>query len=192
MRIAKIEDFAVDGGWRTNSFLKVMTEEGSVGWSEYVGGWLIVGVTDLIHRFADIVIGMDPREVGRITSTLHAGTRAASSAVYRQAMAAIENACLDIKAKALGVPVYRLFGGPFREKIPLYWSHCGSIRSAQHPERPGQLDQRALLRLRSKLPDHGTGAGASAMGARVLHASGCDRERRAGRPRPTGVGHRDQ
>jgi len=128
MRIAKIEDFVVDAGWRTNSFLKVTTDEGLVGWSEYVGGWLIMGVTDLIHRFADIVIGMDPREVGRITSTLQAVTRAASSAIYRQAMAAIENACLDIKAKALGVPVYRLFGGPFREKIPVYWSHCGSIR----------------------------------------------------------------
>src|SRR5262249_16395015 len=42
--------------------------------------------------------------------------------------AIIENACLDITAKALGVPVYALFGGPFRDRIPLYWSHCGSRR----------------------------------------------------------------
>mgnify|MGYP003341703102 CR=1 FL=1 len=32
------------------------------------------------------------------------------------------------KAKALGVPVCALFGGPFRERVPLYWSHCGSRR----------------------------------------------------------------
>jgi galactonate dehydratase len=128
MRIAKIEHFVADAGWRPISFLKITTDDGLVGWSEYLEGWIIVGVTDLIRRFSDIVMGMDPREVGRITSTLQAVTRVASSAVYRQAMAAIENACLDIKAKALGVPVYALFGGPFREAIPLYWSHCGSIR----------------------------------------------------------------
>lgn len=128
MRIVKIEDFKVDAGWRTYSFLKVTTDEGLVGWSEYVEGWVILGVTEIIHRFAEIVTGMDPREVGRITSMLQPIMRVASSAVYRQAIAAIENACLDIKAKALGVPVYALFGGPFRERIPLYWSHCGSLR----------------------------------------------------------------
>ena len=31
-------------------------------------------------------------------------------------------------AKALGVPVYALFGGPFRERVPVYWTHCGSYR----------------------------------------------------------------
>ena len=43
-------------------------------------------------------------------------------------MAAIENALLDVKAKALGIPVYALFGGPVRDRLPLYWSHCGSYR----------------------------------------------------------------
>ena len=48
--------------------------------------------------------------------------------VVRQAIAAIENALLDIKGKALGVPVYQLFGGKIRDRIPVYWSHCGSYR----------------------------------------------------------------
>ena len=47
--------------------------------------------------------------------------------MVQQAIGAIENA-LDIKAKALGVPVYELFGGPVRERIRLYWSHCGTYR----------------------------------------------------------------
>ena len=42
--------------------------------------------------------------------------------------AAIENALLDVKAKALGIPVCALFGGPVRDRLPLYWSHCGSYR----------------------------------------------------------------
>jgi L-alanine-DL-glutamate epimerase-like enolase superfamily enzyme len=34
-----------------------------------------------------------------------------------QAIAAIENASLDVKAKALGVPVYALFGGAMRDRL---------------------------------------------------------------------------
>ena len=52
----------------------------------------------------------------------------APGGINSAAIAAIENALLDIKGKALGVPVYELFGGPVRERIPLYWSHCGSYR----------------------------------------------------------------
>jgi galactonate dehydratase len=48
--------------------------------------------------------------------------------MVQQAIGAIENALLDIKAKAL--PVYELLGGPVRERIRLYWSHCGTYRLA--------------------------------------------------------------
>jgi L-alanine-DL-glutamate epimerase-like enolase superfamily enzyme len=49
--------------------------------------------------------------------------------VIAKAIGGIENALLDLKAKALGVAVYELFGGPTRETIPLYWSHCGTTRA---------------------------------------------------------------
>jgi L-alanine-DL-glutamate epimerase-like enolase superfamily enzyme len=58
----------------------------------------------------------------------YAITRQSAGGMNAQAMAAIENALLDVKAKALGVPVYELFGGPVRDRLPLYWSHCGSYR----------------------------------------------------------------
>jgi L-alanine-DL-glutamate epimerase-like enolase superfamily enzyme len=48
----------------------------------------------------------------------------------QQAIGAIENALLDVKAKALGIPVYELLGGPLRTRIRLYWSHCGTYRLA--------------------------------------------------------------
>lgn len=128
MRIAKIEDLHADGGWRVFSFLKVTTDDGLVGWSEYAEGFGVGGVTELIHRMAPLVVGMDPRQVGRIGASLRAITRLAAGGLNHQAVAAIENACLDIKARALGVPVHALFGGPYRERFPVYWSHCGSFR----------------------------------------------------------------
>ena len=35
MKIAKIEDLHCDAGWRTFSFLKISTDDGLSGWSEY-------------------------------------------------------------------------------------------------------------------------------------------------------------
>ena len=35
MKIAKFEDFHVDGGWDTYSFLKITTDQGLYGWSEF-------------------------------------------------------------------------------------------------------------------------------------------------------------
>ena len=128
MKIAKLETLHANAGWRDFSFLKLTTDEGLVGWSEYIDGFGVGGVTQLIPRFAAVVTGMDPREVARISASLHGITRLAAGGLGDQAIAAIENACLDVKAKALGVPVYALFGGPTRERIKLYWSHCGSFR----------------------------------------------------------------
>ena len=48
--------------------------------------------------------------------------------MIQQAIGAIENALLDVKARALGVPVYELFGGPVRDSVRLYWSHCATYR----------------------------------------------------------------
>ena len=128
MKIVRLEDFHADGGWRTLSYLKITTDGGLAGWSEFNEGFGAGGCSDIIRRFAPMVIGLDPRLVGKIGATLRAYTQLAPGGLNNQAIAAIENACLDIKAKALGVPVCALFGGPFRERIPLYWSHCGSFR----------------------------------------------------------------
>ena len=51
---------------------------------------------------------------------------------------AIENALLDAKAKLLGVPCCDLLGGRVRDRIRVYWSHCGTWRIA-HPGMHGPV-----------------------------------------------------
>jgi L-alanine-DL-glutamate epimerase-like enolase superfamily enzyme len=63
-----------------------------------------------------------------VTQHLHVLTRQSRGGINQQAIAAIENALLDITGKAYGVPVYALFGGPIRERIPVYWSHFATYR----------------------------------------------------------------
>ena len=128
MKIARIEDLHCDAGWRVFSFLKITTDDGVVGYSEYNESYGAKGLTAVIQGLGEGLIGADPRPIERITSLLYARTRQNAGGIAQEAIAAIENALLDIKAKALGVPVYELFGGPVRERIRLYWSHCGSYR----------------------------------------------------------------
>ena len=128
MKIAKIEDLHCGAGWRDFSFLKITTDDGLVGWSEYNESYGNSGLTAVIRRLAQSFIGEDPRPIERIMSTCYAVTRQAPGVINQHAMAAVENALLDVKAKALGIPVYELFGGPIRDRLPLYWSHCGSYR----------------------------------------------------------------
>jgi galactonate dehydratase len=128
MKITDIETLHADGGYRVCCYVKISTDEGIVGWAEYYEGLSGISVTPLIKGLAKVAIGMDPRPVGRLSESLLATTRLSWGGLAHQAVAAIENACLDIQAKALGVPVHALFGGPFRERIPVYWTHCGSYR----------------------------------------------------------------
>ena len=113
MKIVKLEDFHVDAGWDTYSFLKITTDEGVTGWSEFNESRRR-GMTGVVHGLGAALIGQDPREVGRIDATLYAQSRPTAGGLTSHAIAAIVNACLDIKGKALGVPVYELLGGALR------------------------------------------------------------------------------
>src|SRR6185312_8910789 len=128
MRITRIEDLHCNAGWRDFSFLKISTDEGLVGWSEFMENFGSEGLGAVIGRLGERLIGMDPRPVEKITAFLHGVTRQAPGGINQQAIAAIENALVDIKAKALGIPVYELLGGPVRDRLQLYWSHCGTWR----------------------------------------------------------------
>ena len=128
MKIRTVETLRADAGWRLFSFLKITTDSGIVGWSEYSESFGSAGLSGVIDALTVSLIGQDPRPVERVISTLHVATRQSRGGINHQAIAAIENALLDIKAKDLGIPVYALFGGPVRERVPLYWSHTGTYR----------------------------------------------------------------
>jgi L-alanine-DL-glutamate epimerase-like enolase superfamily enzyme len=128
MKVAKIETLACDAGWRNYHFVKLTTDDGIVGWSEFDEGFGSPGVGTVIERLAQRVIGKAVSNHERIYAELYCATRPAAGGVVAEAMGAIENALLDAKAKALGVPVYALLGGKVRDRIRLYWSHCATWR----------------------------------------------------------------
>ena len=128
MKITAIETLRADAGWRLFSFLKITTSSGIIGWSEYNESFGSAGLSAVIDALAATLVGRDPRPTEHIVAHLHVMTRQSRGGINQQAIAAIENALLDVKAKDLGIPVYAMFGGPVRTRIPVYWSHMGTYR----------------------------------------------------------------
>src|SRR5947207_14216564 len=128
MKIAQISSLHADAGGRAFDFLKITADDGQVGWSEFNQSFGGPGVSATIDALAPVLIGKDPRAFEAHVALMQALRRPAAGGMAQQAVGAIENALLDLKAKALGVPVYELFGGPLRDTQRVYWSHCGSYR----------------------------------------------------------------
>jgi galactonate dehydratase len=130
MKVARLETLYCDAGWRPWIFLKATTDDGGVGWAEITDSHGSPrGLAGIVEDLAPNVIGRDPRAVERIVWDLFRATRQSPGSVIQKAIGGIENALLDLKAKALGIPVYELFGGPTRETVDVYWSHCGTTRA---------------------------------------------------------------
>ncbi len=128
MKIASVECLHADAGRRNFDFVKLTTDGGLVGWSEYNESFGGPGVTAVIEQLAPALIGRDPRAWEAHVALMYALRRQATGGLIQQAIGAIENALLDVKARALGIPVYELLGGPVRDRIRVYWSHCATYR----------------------------------------------------------------
>ena len=139
MKIARVDMLHADAGWRPWSFVKITTDEGLVGWSECTDSHgSPSGMQGVVRDLSPLLIGQDPRKIGRLLSEMHSRTRQSPGSIIQKSIGGIENALWDIKAKALNVPVYELFGGVVRDSIPLYWSHCGTsrVRASDIVQRP--------------------------------------------------------
>jgi galactonate dehydratase len=130
MKVSRLETLFCDAGWRPWIFLKATTDGGAVGWAEITDSHGSPrGLAGIVEDLAPLVVGRDARAVEAIYWDLYRATRQSSGGLIQKALGGIENALLDVKAKALGVPVYELFGGPTREAVETYWSHCGTTRA---------------------------------------------------------------
>jgi L-alanine-DL-glutamate epimerase-like enolase superfamily enzyme len=136
MRISRVQAFLCDAGWRPWTFVKVETDDGLVGWGECSDSRNPHGVAGSVRDLEPLLIGEDPRAVQRLYWDMLRSFRQNLGGTSHKAIAGIELALWDIKARALGVPVYELFGGPMRDRVQLYWSHCGTTR-ARHGDKLG-------------------------------------------------------
>ncbi len=132
MKITNIETFIVDAGWRPWIFVRVDTDAGISGWGECSDGRSPYGVTGTVRDLTPLLIGKDPRAYEMRFWDMLRGTRQSPGGIAAKAIAGVELALIDIKARALGISVVALFGGPTRERVRVYWSHCGTSRARHY------------------------------------------------------------
>lgn len=115
--------------------VKVHTDEGITGLGEVSctpvwSGEDSVTATHIISNFLEPALeGEDPRDIERLTAKMR---RAVAGHPFTKS--GIEIALWDILGKVAGLPVYRLLGGPVRERVPIKMSVSGA-----EPERAAEL-----------------------------------------------------
>lgn len=137
MEVTGYEIFTVPPRW---VFLKIETSEGIVGWGEpAVEGHsetLCSAVSALVE---DHVLGADPIAITNLWYRMYRGNHYTNGPVVMSAIAGIDQALWDIKGRALDEPVYRLLGGPVRNKVRIYqWL------SGDHPDELAEDAKQAV------------------------------------------------
>ena len=93
-------------------FVKLETNEGLVGWGEGTLEGKAGAVLACINDFREFLIGADPMPVEHHWQSMYVHSFYRAGPVIGSAISAIDQALWDLRGKILGVPVYRLLGGP--------------------------------------------------------------------------------
>ncbi len=125
LRITDVRCGQIRGGH--SLFVKVYTNQGIVGHGQAVdgtyGAYYVVG-----HIAQRVMLGKNPLNVNRLQEEIRRSGffKGAQSGMYVAVMTALETALWDLVGKALGLPVYQLLGGKFRDRIRVYCDTAGS------------------------------------------------------------------
>jgi galactonate dehydratase len=122
----------------------VKTDEGYIGYGESGedSRWGI-GISLVENWSKQFIVGSDPMETKKILTKIWLAMKHfGRNGITMGTLSAIDFALLDLKGKIMGVPVYELLGGKFRDKIRMYCD-TGSPKS-DDPESHIDIVREAL------------------------------------------------
>jgi galactonate dehydratase len=143
LRITALRGFRVG----TKAYVKIETNRQFTGWGEVTGLDPDVAVA-LAQSLFELLDGQNPTRVEHLWQKLYRAHRDMRGGPFMtHVISAIDMALWDITGRAWGVPVYRLLGGPTRDKIRLY-PHAKAHKigtGGPHPEAGNPLDVDRLV-----------------------------------------------
>ncbi len=119
MKISDIRTAEVRGhGY--SCFVRIGTDVGLVGTGECIHGG--AGIQQIIAELGRVILGEDPMNVDRLYERMRRAHvfNGANAGHLVTALTGIEIALWDLVGRAVGLPVYALLGGQFRDKVRLY------------------------------------------------------------------------
>jgi len=106
--------------------LKVTTEDGIYGLGDAtLNGRELAVASYLTDHLVPLLIGRDARRIEDLWHYFYKGAYWRRGPVTMSAIAAVDTALWDIKAKSLNVPLYQLLGGASRESVLVYGHASG-------------------------------------------------------------------
>lgn len=123
MKITDIKVYAVEAVRRNWTFIEIETNAGITGVGEITLEMFDKAVAAAIEDYKRLLIGENPLEIERLYDYLVRNKFWRGDTLITTALSGIDIALWDIKGKELGVPVYKLLGGPVRDKVPAYGNY---------------------------------------------------------------------
>ena len=106
--------------------LKLTTVDGLVGWGDgTLNGRELAVAAYLTEHVVPLLVGRDAHAVERTWQYLYRGAYWRGGPVTMAAIAAVDMALWDLKAKAAGLPLYQLLGGASRDGCLVYTHASG-------------------------------------------------------------------
>jgi L-alanine-DL-glutamate epimerase-like enolase superfamily enzyme len=118
MKIVRLKTAVVEGNFDW-TFVRIDTDEGISGLGEC---FFDPGLTSILRSLEPVIQGEDPRDINRLFRKLQLAVSGAGSVagIVYNAISGIEAALWDVLGLWLDVPIYRLLGGKFRDRIRIY------------------------------------------------------------------------
>lgn len=115
--ITAIDAFKLPPRW---ILVRVMTDDGAVGWGEAIIPKRSAAVVGAIADLARNVVGQDANRIEDLWQRMYRGGFFRGGPVLATATAAIEQALWDLKARFVGLAVHDFLGGAVRDRIRSY------------------------------------------------------------------------
>jgi galactonate dehydratase len=145
LRITEMKVFGVSltpDSDRPYVFVKLETNAGLVGWGEATLEGKAGAVIACVNDFREFVVGKDPIQVEHHWQSMYVHSFYRAGPVMGSAMSGIDQAMWDLRGKMLGLPVYKLLGGPVDER---------GVRGYYHVRGNTAEELRALRQSATKL-----------------------------------------
>jgi galactonate dehydratase len=102
------------------AYVKIETNRNVTGWGEVTGLEPRVACA-LLESFRELLVGENPTRIEHLWQKIYRSHRDMRGGPFMvHTLSAVDMALWDITGKLWGVPVYRLLGGPTRERIRMY------------------------------------------------------------------------
>lgn len=129
MKITRISTRVVNARLRNWIFVRIETDQpGLTGLGEATLEFQTRAVVGAVEDLGALILGQDPRNIEHLWQVLFRHPFFKGGVVTMSALSGIDQALHDIKARALGIPLWQLLGGLTRDRLRMY-DHLGGGES---------------------------------------------------------------